>query len=235
MIQLDNLKFSYNDKEIFRQHSLTIDQPGLYGLIGRNGAGKSTLFDILRGHLKAQSGQLNIPSQKLNRIALLGQSMSFPTGTTVLECVQFFFIINDLEIDQALVEFKNLMANNSTDKWNKIKETLYSQLSSGERQWLKTFLILTLQKDVYLLDEPTDSVDPEFSLEIWNAIKCRLQENSHIIVIVSSHILSELNNYVENILFLKDGQIIRFNSIQEFIGSYSGHGPDDAFVKAHLE
>lgn len=83
------------------------------------------------------------------------------------------------------------------------------------------------------MDEPTDSVDPEFRLEIWKAFQFKLQYNPQIFVIVSSHILTELNNYVENILFLKDGQIHQFQSIQGFVDKYSGQGPDDAFVKAH--
>lgn len=238
MIIVKNIFFSYKPSRtikkstynLFEDLSFSLPASGIVGLIGRNGSGKTTLFDLISKHLKPQGGEIHIPSGK--SILLLGQNMRFPHRMTVLEAIEFTFLLNNLNPIISLEKFYKIIGEKGVHRWENIKAKQVNHLSTGENKWLCVCISLCLDRDIYLLDEPTDGVDPEFRYEIWQIIK-KEEQVSKKLFIISSHLLTEMSHYVEDIYFLNKGKCEYFKNIDYFCSSYESSHPDEAFVKAH--
>lgn len=231
MIKFSQVTFSYKNSKRSILNELNVEFPagGVVGLIGRNGVGKTTLFDLICKNLSPLKGEVEIPNKK---ILLLGQNMSFPYRMTVAEAVQFTFLLNGLDLEKSMDKLFEIFGAKGKIRWENIKDQQMGYLSNGETKWLCVVVSLSLDRDIYLLDEPTDGVDPEYRYEIWNIIH-RAASQKDKLFIVSSHLLNEMQSYIKDLYFLKNGKIEYYNSIQDFCDHYGGRHGDEAFVRAH--
>ena len=189
--------------------------PGWYGITGNNGAGKSTLFQILTGYLKPDSGQILINGSVVNTRSkdykkMLGympqQQMLYESMT----CLQFMNYIGSLKglKGKGIKEQVELFLKKT--HLQEKKNVRISALSGGMKQRLLFAQSCLGYPDLILLDEPTAGVDPNERENIQNIIK-ELCEGR--IVIMSTHILSDIEKLVKKEIHLSEGIVVENRDI----------------------
>jgi ABC-2 type transport system ATP-binding protein len=227
MIKIKNLNFAYRPYKIFQDLNLDLISGNIYALIGRNGSGKTTLFDLLMKNLNPQKGSIEIQGA----LGYLPQNFILPSRMKIIEAIEFIYLLN-ANLNIPFEEVIQRYSFNGLCRFDNIKDKQIRNLSNGELKWLGIYLTLARDDDIYLLDEPTDGVDPEFRYDILNGIKRKAEEKKSLFII-SSHLLNEMSPYIGEILFIKNQNIIKFLSVLNFIEEFQGKHADEAFVKAY--
>lgn len=220
-IEIRNLNFSKRKQNILKNINLDLSSGLIYGLIGENGAGKSTLMKTIT-HLiynyKGSISYLNENNQKLKSYyAKLFMS-------SIIEQPEFYTYLSGI---QNIKQFLNLYnQNNSRDKekmtfflklfeMDKYKHKKVKNYSLGMKQKLGLIQALIIKPKVLVLDEPFNGLDPTSILTLKNYIFNL--KNEGCIVLISSHLLSELEGLCDNIIFLKKGSVLfndKINNIE---------------------
>ena len=206
VITLSNIRKSYGKHEVLKGVDLTIEKGKIYGLIGKNGSGKSTIFKVILGLSDFTSGEIKVGNegdtleQGRSRIGFLIGNNYFPyaNARTNLEYYARLKGIKDKkEIDRVL-ELVGL----------KGVKTRVKGYSLGMRQRLGIANALLGNPEIIILDEPTNGLDPQGIADIRNLIK-RVNEEYGTTVIVSSHILGELQSTADRFAILNEGIIVK--------------------------
>lgn len=204
VISMRGIEKSYGRYKVLHDVDMDIYKGDIFGLIGRNGAGKTTLFKVLLGLSDYQNGTLEIMGHKYDlsvgrkKIGFLIGSNFVPqlTGKQNLEYYrQLKGIKNKKEVDRVLeiVGLKGVKAK-------------YANYSLGMKQRLGIANAIMGNPEILLLDEPTNGLDPQGIADVRNLIK-RLNEEFKMTVIVSSHILGELQNTANRFGIINDGTL----------------------------
>ena len=161
---IESINKSYKTKKVLHDIYLRVKTGDIVGLLGRNGCGKSTLLNIIFGTLEAESKFIKInddvlsESYKSGRIKLLPQNDFLPKYLNVSNVIKAYFNNSIIEITRS-------------DKIiNKILKTKIKNISGGELRYLETFLLMNLESDFLLLDEPFNGVSPIIVEEIKSLI-----------------------------------------------------------------
>ena len=206
VIETHNLCKSYHGRMVVDHLNLNVPQGSVYGFIGPNGAGKSTSMKMLLGLTHPTSGSVKLLNQTMNeenRIALLRQTGSLiesPSGYLHLTAKENLSIIADLkgishkDIDRVL-EIVKLTA----DANRKV-----SQYSLGMKQRLGIAMALLGKPRLLILDEPTNGLDPAGIQEMRSLI-ASMPERTGATVLISSHLLSEMEQMVTQVGILNHG------------------------------
>ena len=209
MIEVSNLSKNYGNFLAVDDVSFSIKKGEVVGFLGPNGAGKSTIMNILMGYLSLTQGTVTIdgfdileqPEQAKRRIGYLPEIPPLYTDMTVLEYLYFIY-------DLKKVKFPKKLHIDEIVKLVKIKDVenrLIKTLSKGYRQRVGIAGALIGNPDVLILDEPTVGLDPKQIIEIRDLIT-RLGRNHTIIL--SSHILSEIQAVCERVIIINRGRLV---------------------------
>ena len=195
-LAVDNVSFEINDGEVI-------------GFLGPNGAGKSTIMNILTGYLSLTQGSVSVdgynilenPSEAKRRIGYLPEIPPLYTDMTVKEYLSFMYDLKKVQFPRGphIDEICRLV------KIDHVKNRLIKNLSKGYRQRVGIAQALIGNPDVLILDEPTVGLDPKQIIEIRNLI-AKLGKNHT--VILSSHILSEIQAVCNRIIIINRGKIV---------------------------
>lgn len=209
MIEVTNLVKRYGNHEAVKNASFTINDGEVVGFLGPNGAGKSTTMNILTGYLSATSGTAKIngydilenPIEAKRHIGYLPEQPPLYLDMTVEEYLDFVYYLKNTTLPKRphLAEICQLV------KIENVKKRLIRNLSKGYRQRVGIAQALIGNPDVLILDEPTVGLDPMQIIEIRNLIT---QLGRNHTVILSSHILSEIQAVCERIMIINQGYII---------------------------
>lgn len=209
MISVTGLSKRYGTHLAVDDVSFSIKKGEIIGFLGPNGAGKSTIMNILTGYLSLTQGEVKIdgfdimenPEQAKRRIGYLPEIPPLYLDMTVMEYLGFIYDIKKVTFPKAphLNEIVKLV------KIDNVKDRLIKNLSKGYRQRVGIAQALVGNPDVLILDEPTVGLDPKQIIEIRNLI-ARLGKNHT--VILSSHILSEVQAVCERVIIINRGKII---------------------------
>lgn len=215
MIKLINLTKKYGVLEALRGVNLKIEKGTLTFLVGPNASGKTTLIKTLLGIVKPTHGEIHINGIKLNgdyeykkNIGYASQAANFPENLSVEE---IFNMVKDVRedktnYDEELIESFKL--NNDFEK--RIKN-----LSGGTRQKVNAAIAFLFDPQLIILDEPTAGLDPVASSILKDKI---LKENKNgKTILFTSHILSDMEELAENIVFLLEGTIYFSGNTKELI------------------
>jgi len=214
-IILENVCFAYRRGEpILKDVNITVPEGSIYGFLGANGAGKSTTLRLILSLMKPQSGKIsmfggdikNTYPKHLNRIGSLIENASLYHHLTAkdnLKIASKYFNVETSKIDPVL----ELVSLQDTKK-KKIKD-----FSTGMKQRLGLALGLLHDPDILILDEPTNGLDPN-GIIVLRKILNNLSASGKTILL-SSHILSEVEKIVSNIGIINNGTIAFEGSIQE--------------------
>lgn len=206
VIEIKNINKQINKKRILNNISFDIFEGDCVALIGPNGAGKTTLMNCLLGNKFIDSGSIKInnlqpTNNKLKKsVNVLPQENVVPQKLKVKELIDFVKKLykdhlSDEEIDN-LLRFDN-----------KLKETLASKLSGGQRRLLSFVLSLIGKPSILFLDEPTAGMDTSTRIRFWEIVNTL--KNDGLTIIYSSHYIEEVEHTADRILVLNKGELIR--------------------------
>jgi ABC-2 type transport system ATP-binding protein len=209
MIEVKNLVKHYGDKKAVNDISFSVEKGEILGFLGPNGAGKTTTMNIITGYLSATSGTVTIdgheileePTKAKSLIGYLPEHPPLYLDMTVKEYLDFMFELKKVKLprQQHIGEICDLVK--ITDVYNRV----IRNLSKGYRQRVGVAQALLGNPPVLILDEPTVGLDPKQIIEIRNLIK-RLGEKHT--VILSSHILPEVQAVCERIIVISHGNLV---------------------------
>jgi Cu-processing system ATP-binding protein len=203
MIEILKLTKRFGDHEVLRGVDLTVERGRVMGIIGPNGAGKTTLIKTLLGLCRPTSGEIRIDGKSVAadesyraHIGYMPQIAKFPENLTAAELFEMLRDVRDTRgvLDASLL--RSFALESQLDKPLRV-------LSGGTRQKVNACLALLFQPSILILDEPTAGLDPLSSA----ALKDRILElrAEGVTVLVSSHIMSELEELCDDVAFLLDG------------------------------
>ena len=216
MIEVSSLSKKYGSFLAVDDVSFTINKGEVIGFLGPNGAGKSTIMNILTGYLSLTQGSVKVdgydilenPEQAKRRIGYLPEIPPLYTDMTVTEYLGFIYDLKKVKFPKAphLGEIMRLV------KIENVKDKLISNLSKGYRQRVGIARAIYKNGSILILDEPTVGLDPKQIIEIRNLI-AKLGQNHT--VILSSHILSEIQAVCERVIIINHGKIVADNTPDE--------------------
>ena len=209
MIEVKNLTKRYGSNVAVDNISFTVQEGEIVGFLGPNGAGKSTTMNILTGYLSASEGDVSIngfdilenPNEAKKQIGYLPELPPLYQDMTVKEYLNFMYDLKQVTIarKEHIEEICRLV------QITNVYTRLIRNLSKGYRQRVGIAQALLGNPDVLILDEPTVGLDPNQIIEIRNLIR---QLGKHHTVILSSHILSEVQAGCERVIIINKGSII---------------------------
>ena len=216
IVETRNLTFSFTGEEfVLNDLHLNVEQGSLYGFLGPNGAGKTTTLRLILGLLKKQTGSISIfgkPFEK-NRIEILrnvGSLIESPSLYGHLTAVENLALLQKIYRcpKERIQEVLTLVGLTNTGK----KKA--SQFSFGMKQRLSIAIALLHEPSLLILDEPTNGLDPNGTIEIRELLK-KLNHENGITVIISSHILSEIERLVTHVGIINKGKMMFEGTLDE--------------------
>jgi ABC-2 type transport system ATP-binding protein len=219
MIELQNVSFQYSGKNaLLNNISFSLEKGAILGLLGHNGSGKSTLMKLIGGLLQPNKGIIRIegtPLQDWDRRALY-KKLSLMIEEPAL--YGHLSIWDNLKI-------RSLYHNTGPEKIAPLlqKVGLYdfrdrkvAKLSTGMKQRAGLAAALLSDPQILLLDEPTNGMDPQGIIEIRNMIEGLSKAGKTLIV--SSHLLSEIEKSAHKVIILKNGETVFYGPIEDLKG-----------------
>lgn len=222
-VQLEHLSKKYKGKYALRDFSATLEN-GVYGLLGTNGAGKTTLINLFMGIIKSDDGEIYIDGQNvrdmgaefLGNIGYLPQYPRFYRDFSVLEFLRYMCVLKDIPKDTGEARIKELLETvNLTEAAGK----KVGALSGGMRQRLGIAQAMLADPGILILDEPTAGLDPRERIRFRNLIS-QFAENR--IVILATHIVSDIEFIANQIILLHEGDMLKFGSPTELCRELDG-------------
>ncbi len=209
-IQFENISKKYKNKLALNQFSTTLT-PGIYGLLGANGAGKTTLINILVGVLPRSNGRISVDGTDveklgkdfLKKVGYLPQYPQFYRDFTVNEFLMYMCALKGIPHMTAKQRIQDLLSGvNLYDAMN----CKIGALSGGMRQRVGIVQAMLGNPGLLILDEPTAGLDPQERIRFRNLIT-RFAENR--IVLLATHIVSDVDAIANEVLILKEGKLIK--------------------------
>lgn len=232
MIAISELHKSYGLLNVLKGIDLKIPKSKITYIVGPNGSGKTTLIKILLGLVKNYSGKIFINGNEINGessyrslIGYMPQHASFPENLTVKH---IFELVKELRnqsnnLDEELIEQFYL-----PKEMNKRVKTL----SGGTLQKVSSALAFLFDPPILILDEPTAGLDPVSSSILKDKIK--KENNAGKTILFTSHIVSELEDLAQNIIFLLDGKIYFNGSLDNLIVHTGEHNLERSIASVML-
>ncbi len=221
MIKVKNLTKSFNDNKVLDGLDFEIQEGEIVGLLGPNGAGKTTTLRILTGYLPFEQGEVEILKNKIDsekeRLKVKEKIGYLPENNPLYEemlVVEYLYYMADLkkiskgEVEKVIREVVKKTGLESV-YWRPIKE-----LSKGFRQRVGLAASILADPEILILDEPTEGLDPNQRIDIRNLIK-NLGQNKT--VIISSHVLSEVENTCDRIIIINKGKVVADGKTREVL------------------
>ena len=193
VLEVNQLYFKYGKKTILEDVTFSLDKGDIVGLVGSNGAGKTTLMKIISGILPGATGKVTLKASSVG--ALIEEPALYP-HISVLRNLQFYCRLYGQDYD-IIDKFKD-----DLDVAGYLNKKA-SKLSLGMRQRVGLFIALIASNEFILLDEPTNGLDPLGIQELRDLIRSFPKQG--ITVIISSHILSEIELIADHIGIISNG------------------------------
>ena len=217
-LQIIDLTKKFGEQTALNNINLNIKKNEIVGLLGPNGAGKSTLMKSITGVLKIETGQIlfqgrdisQSPIESKKNIGFLPENNPLYQDMFVKEYLNF--VANIHKISSKRVDEVIDLVGITPEKSKKI-----SQLSKGYKQRVGLAQAIIHQPDLLILDEPTNGLDPNQIIEIRNLIKEISHEKT---IILSTHIMQEVEALCSRVILIHKGRIIQDCSIEDFKGKF---------------
>lgn len=222
-VVFDNISKQYKGKYALKNFSSELTQ-GIYGLLGANGAGKTTLINIFVGILKSDSGNIKIDGKEVGKlgsnflsyIGYLPQYPEFYKNFEVMEFLKYMCALKNIPKGIGEKKAKELLdIVNLKDTQNK----KIGALSGGMRQRVGIVQAMLGDPEILILDEPTAGLDPQERIRFRNLIT-KFSENR--IVLLATHIVSDVEFIANQVIILKKGELVRQNSPVNLMSEIEG-------------
>lgn len=222
MIEFKNVTKKYGGTTAIDRVSLNIPESGIYCLLGRNGAGKTTLMKLIAGHIAATDGTIAIDSRRISPDKMPEDVNFIESGS-----VQFNMRVSEL-IDAAAElqeSFDRDFAREMTERFELDTRKKYKQLSFGMKTMLTAIITLANNSKIILLDEPTLGFDA-IMRDQFNTLLLESYHAHPRVIIVSTHLIDEIEKVTERLIIINKGRILLETSIEDIDEkSYTLSGP----------
>ncbi len=224
MIEITNLVKRYGDKKAVNGISFTVQKGEVLGFLGPNGAGKSTTMNIITGYLSSTSGTVKVnghdileePEEAKKCIGYLPELPPLYLDMTVLEYLNFMC---DLKKVPKAGRKEMLAKILSMVRIVDVADRLVGNLSKGYKQRVGIAQALIGDPEILILDEPTVGLDPNQILEIRKLIRNLAKDHT---IILSSHILSEVQAVCDRVVIINHGKVAAIDTITDLSKKLSG-------------
>lgn len=218
IIKTVGLSHKYTAAWAIRDINIDIHKHGIFGLLGSNGAGKSTTMNIICGVLNQTQGEVYIngislhehPIEAKKHIGFLPQVAPLYLDLTVKEYLLYCARLRLMEPEAIPAALESVMTKCGISH---VQDRLLKNLSGGYRQRVGLAQSILHKPKLVILDEPTNGLDPVQITEVRNLIKEIAHEHT---VILSSHILSEIQLLCEQIIMIEQGQLVFSDTMEAF-------------------
>lgn len=210
MLEIKNLSIAYKNKLVLDKLNLYFKKGEIVGLLGPNGSGKTTLLRILAGLEKNYKGEVKIGGE--NPDYLTKSFVSYQPDHLPLDksynLIQISNLYDDFFEDFSKEKFEKIIRDFKLDMKMKIKN-----MSKGMKDKVQIALSLSRKSDLYLLDEPMSGIDPASRRKIMDVIIDNF--DSEGLMIISTHLISQIERLLDKVVFISDGKIILEENIDD--------------------
>ena len=225
-LRLINIKKSYNNGKTFAVNDFSVRlTPGVYGLLGPNGAGKSTLMNIITDNLRADSGSVLLNGKDILTLGadyrdLLGympQQQGLYDDFTGEKFLWYMAALKGMKKKDARIQIERTLGlvNLTDDRYKKLKS-----YSGGMKQRILIAQALLNDPKLLIMDEPTAGLDPKERIRIRNFIS---EISKDKIVLLATHVVSDVEYISKEIIFMKAGKVIRHGTPGELLHDMEHH------------
>lgn len=205
MININNLNKNFGKTQVLRSINLTIESGKVTAIVGPNGSGKTTLIKTILGLVKPSSGSIEVEGENIrnnflykNKIGYIPQIARYPDNLTANELIS---LVRELRNSKDISSADLIKSFNLNDEMEKP----FKNLSGGTKQKVSATIAFAFNPKIYFLDEPTAGLDPVSSIYFKDLVlKEKPNEKT---IILTSHIMSEVQELADEIVFLLEGEI----------------------------
>ena len=211
LLEIKNLKKSFNDNVVLKDISLKVDKGEVLAIIGPSGSGKSTLLRCITGLEEEDSGEIDFDGT----FGLVFQNFNlFPHHSVMKNICNAPIRVQKRKKDEVHKHARELLKKMGLED----KEDAYPcELSGGQQQRVSIARALAMNPDILFFDEPTSALDPELTGEILTVIKELARE--HMTMVIVTHEMSFARNVADTIIFMDEGVIVEEGSPEEVFSS----------------
>lgn len=218
ILKVENLSHKYSSNWAIRDINFEINETGVVGLLGSNGAGKSTTMNIICGALLQTEGNVlinglnikNDPVAYKKQIGFLPQQAPLYPDFTVQEYLEYTAQLRQIEKTAIKTAVDEVLEKTAITQ---MRSRLIKNLSGGYRQRVGIAQAIINKPKVVILDEPTNGLDPNQIIEARKLIKEIAKSHA---VLLSSHVLSEINLLAREIVMIESGRVVFSDSLDAF-------------------
>ena len=210
LVKCNNLCKEFDNKKILKDVNLTISKGKIIGLLGKNGMGKTTFLKLINDLLTPTSGEVLINGEKPNINSK--KVISYLPERTYLD--------KSMKVSQIITFFDEFYDNFNKEKAIKLLKDLdldinskVRKMSKGMQEKLQLILVMSREAELYILDEPLGGVDPATRDYILDTILSNFNEGAS--VIISTHIISDIERILDDVIFIDKGEIALTSSADE--------------------
>lgn len=210
LMEYKHVSKRYGDKEALKDINLTIPKGRIIGLLGKNGSGKSTLIKLANDLLTPTEGE----------ILINGKKPGIESKKIVAYLPERTYLDKEMTVNQVLTYFEEFYNNFEREKAVQLLEDLdldknlkLTKMSKGMQEKLQLILVMSRKAELYILDEPLGGVDPATRDYILDTILSNFNEGAS--VIISTHLISDIERILDDVVFIKDGKVVLTSSTDE--------------------
>lgn len=210
MIELKQVTKQYGQATVLKNITLSIEEPGIYCLLGRNGAGKTTLLKSIAGYQNITSGSIQVDGKAITTSTL-------DTGVSYIENFAKHFNLPVQKLLRIASEvnpnYDYDFAAEMMDRFELEGKKKFHHLSLGMKTMVSTIICLASSKNVILLDEPVLGFDALMRVEFYDMLTESFQKHPRIIL-VSTHIIEEIAKTIQKLILIDRGSVRFFDTLQ---------------------
>ena len=215
LVSIRNLSKKYGKHTALKDVSLDIPRGRIIGLLGPNGSGKTTLIKLMNGLLTPGKGQIlidgNLPGVGTKAcVSYLPERTYLPPAIRVKQLLSYFTdFYADFDRQKALAMLSSLQIS---------PDASLKTLSKGTKEKVQLIMVMSRRAQLYILDEPIAGVDPAARDYILKTIIQDYSEEASILL--STHLISDIEPILDDVIFLKDGEITLTSSVEDIRNTY---------------
>ncbi len=210
MIELKQVTKQYGQATVLKNITLSIENPGIYCLLGRNGAGKTTLLKSIAGYQNITSGSIQVDGKAITTSTLY-------TGVSYIENFAKHFNLPVQKLLRIASEvnpnYDYDFAAEMMDRFELEGKKKFHHLSLGMKTMVSTIICLASSKNVILLDEPVLGFDALMRVEFYDMLTESFRKHPRIIL-VSTHIIEEIAKTIQKLILIDRGSVRFFDTLQ---------------------
>ncbi len=231
MLEIKNLRKTYKKNVALKDFNYTFDN-GIYGLLGANGAGKSTLMNLITDNIKRTSGEilydgkdiLSLGAKFRDLVGYMPQQQGFYENFSPRMFCYYMSELKGMKRRDAKVQIDKLLR---LVNLNHVADEKIGGFSGGMKQRTLLAQALLGSPKILILDEPTAGLDPKERINLRNYIH-RLSKDK--IILLATHVVSDVESIADHILILKSGELIADDAPQELIAQCGGEDLEDVYL-----